>query len=112
MSKTVEKPLQAARERLTQVTEEVKERYDKVAHEVEERAEKASAELKRGAEMARERYEQASTKLHETYDQAHERAEAWKGDLFDFVQEHPGRAIAIAAAAGFIVGLLFRRRSS
>jgi len=111
MSKTAEKPLQAARERFTRIAEEVKDRYDKVAHEVEEHAGKASAELKRGAEVARKRYEEANAKLHETYDRTQERAEKWKGEIVDYVQEYPGRAIAIAAAAGFVIGVLFRRRS-
>jgi ElaB/YqjD/DUF883 family membrane-anchored ribosome-binding protein len=37
-------------------------------------------------------------------------AEEWNRDLNDFVQEHPARAVLMAAGVGFLLGLLFRRR--
>jgi ElaB/YqjD/DUF883 family membrane-anchored ribosome-binding protein len=45
------------------------------------------------------------------YDRAQERAGEVSSDLESFVQQHPGRAVLTAAGVGFLLGLLFRRRS-
>lgn len=109
--------MDAARDTLTGVAEEVKERYEDVAgdvrkrtRDVRKRTRKAGKELRHGAEMARERYQQAGDRLRDGYDRTQDRAREWNRDLNDFVQENPGRALLIAAGAGFLVGLLFRRR--
>lgn len=47
--------------------------------------------------------------LRQGYRQAEERARVLSGDVNDFVQEHPGRAVLIAAGIGFLIGVLVRR---
>lgn len=110
MSKQEKKPLDAARERLTQVAEEAKDRYEKTTADVQKKAHEASEELRRGAEVARKRYEEAEAQLRETYGRAQERARDWNRDLHEYVQEKPGQAVLIAAAVGFVIGLTLRRR--
>jgi ElaB/YqjD/DUF883 family membrane-anchored ribosome-binding protein len=110
MSKNEKKPLEAARERLTHVAEEAKDRYEKATADVQKKAHEASEELRRGAEVARKRYEEAEGQLRETYGRAQERARDWNRDLHEYVQEKPGQAVLIAAAVGFVIGLVLRRR--
>jgi len=103
-------PLDVARETFGRVAEEVKGRYEQVTGDVHRRAERASEDLRRGAETARRRYDDASDTLREGYAEAQQRARLVNRDLDDFVQENPGRAVLMAAAAGFLVGLLLRGR--
>lgn len=100
----------AAREKLQKVGEGIEERYRQVSADVRRGAEKASAELRRGAETAKERYGETTEQLKQGYDRAREQARVYQSDLTDFVQERPGTALAVAAIAGFVVGLLFRGR--
>lgn len=99
-----------AREKINKVTEEIEDRYRQVSADVRRGAEKASAELKRGAETAKQRYGETAEQLKQGYDKAREQAKVYRGDLYEFVQEKPGTALAVAAFAGFVVGLLFRGR--
>lgn len=105
-----QRPLDAARETFGRVAEEVKGRYERATGDVQRRAERASEDLRRGAETARRRYDEASHTLREGYAEAQQRARLVSRDLNDYVQENPGRAVLMAAAAGFLVGLLFRGR--
>lgn len=102
--------MDAARDRLAGVATEAKERYEQVAGDVRRRTRAAGDELRHGAEKARQRYEEAGETLRDTYGRTQERAREWNRDVNDFVQDNPGRALLIAAAVGFVVGLLFRRR--
>jgi ElaB/YqjD/DUF883 family membrane-anchored ribosome-binding protein len=110
MSKHDKTPLDTAREKFTSVAEEAKDRYEKATADVQKKAREATDELRRGADMAKKRYEEAEGQLRETYGRAQERAKDWNRDLHDYVQEKPGQAVLIAAAVGFVVGLLLRRR--
>lgn len=102
--------MDAARDTLTGVAEEVKDTYEDIAGDVRKRTKKAGKELRHGAEMARERYQEAGERLRDGYDRTQDRAREWNRDLNDFVQDNPGRALLIAAGVGFLAGLLFRRR--
>lgn len=102
--------IDAARERLQQVAGQLEDRYRQVSDEVRKGAEKASAELRRGAHAARERGTEAAAQLRKGYGRAREQARGLSKDVSDFVQEKPGTALLIAATAGFVIGLLVRRR--
>jgi ElaB/YqjD/DUF883 family membrane-anchored ribosome-binding protein len=102
----------AARERLQEVAGQLEDRYRQVSAEVRKGAEKASAELRRGAQAARERGAEAAAQLRKGYGRAREQAHTVGKEVSDFVQERPGTALLIAAAAGFVVGLLVRGRRS
>lgn len=102
--------LDDARERLQQVAGRIEERYRQVSDDVRRGAEKASTEVRRGAKAARERGTVAAGQLREGYGRAREQAQTLSQNLSDYVQEKPGTALLAAAAAGFLVGLMFRRR--
>ena len=61
-------------------------------------------------EAAREQYEVTSRQLRAGYTKVRDDVGTVVDDVTDYTRENPGRAILIAAAAGFIVGLLFRPR--
>lgn len=75
----------------------------------------------RGVTQARERFSRLAgqvrdfgggvdrERLRQGYRQAEERARVLSGDVNDFVQTNPGRAVLIAAGIGFLIGLLVRR---
>jgi ElaB/YqjD/DUF883 family membrane-anchored ribosome-binding protein len=102
--------IDAARDRLQQAAGRIEERYKQVSGDVRRGAEKASAELRRGAQSARERGTEAAQQLSRGYGRAREQAQGLSKELSDYVQEKPGTALLAAAAVGFVVGLLFRRR--
>ena len=102
--------LDAAREKFSRVADTVKDRYERASDGVQDRARRASEELRHGAESARQRYQGASETLREGYGRASDQARTFNRDLNDFVQENPGRAVLLATAAGFLIGLLFRGR--
>ena len=56
------------------------------------------------------RMDAARDRLSGMADRTQDQAREWSRDLDDFVQDNPGRALLIAAAVGFVIGLLFRRR--
>jgi ElaB/YqjD/DUF883 family membrane-anchored ribosome-binding protein len=103
-------PLYAAREKFTRVADDLKGRYERATGGFQRKAKDARSELQRGAERARERYDEAGERLRHGYDSASEHAEEWNRDLNHFVQEHPGRAVLMAAGVGFLLGMVFRRR--
>ena len=104
-------PLYVARERFTRVADDLKGRYQRATGGLQRKARDARFELRRGAERAREHYDEAGERLRVGYDRAQERAGEVSSDLESFVQQHPGRAVLTAAGVGFLLGLLFRRRS-
>lgn len=99
-----------ARERFARIAEQVRGRVQHAGQTTGERARRAGDDLRRGAERARERAAVTGDTLREGYGRAEERARVFSGDVNDFVQENPGRAVLIAAGIGFLVGLLARRR--
>lgn len=73
---------------------EARERFSRLAGQVRD--------FGRGHGVDRER-------LRQGYRQAEERARVFSGDVNDFVQTNPARAVLIAAGIGFLIGLLVRR---
>ena len=76
------------------------------ANEFRQAAEAKAHEYK---EKAGEYYTDARAKAEEYYGQARERARTLQDDGEVYVRENPLRALGIAAAAGFVLGLMFRK---
>lgn len=98
--------LDQARERFSRMADQVRH----AGQSTGQRARRAGDDLRRGAERARERAAVTGDTLRQGYGRAEERARVLSGDLNDFVQENPGRAVLFAAGIGFLIGLLARRR--
>ncbi|MEM7483047.1 MAG: hypothetical protein AAF481_17875 [Acidobacteriota bacterium] len=100
-------PVDKARERFQDAAETVQETYRKVSDDVRRGADRAASELKDGAQRSTEA---AARGLRDGFEQVRGQARSLTDDLNDFVQDNPGRAVVVAAAAGFLIGLLFRGR--
>ncbi len=70
------------------------------------RVKKASS---RAGEAAKEGYGVAREKLGHGYERARKDLDQLVGDVNVYVRDNPGRAVLIAAAAGFVLGFLLRR---
>lgn len=68
--------------------------------------EKAAEMRERAAVMLK----RATDKMQDLQDAAFERGKAAARATDDFVHEHPWRAVGIAAAVGFVLGLVVNRR--
>lgn len=90
-----------AKERLGEVARDVEQRYQKVAEEMRKEAEKAKVK-------AREQMGVAAEGLRTGYDKVRKDANELTDDFNDYVRDNPGKSVLIAAAAGFIVGLILR----
>ncbi|MEM7048963.1 MAG: hypothetical protein AAF604_04855 [Acidobacteriota bacterium] len=99
--------LEEARERFQKAAESVSERYQEVSDDVRRGASRATEELRR---EARQGAESAKRNVRQGYERAAGQAKTLSEDLHAFVKENPGRSVAVAAAAGFLIGLLFRGR--
>lgn len=99
-----------ARERFARVADQVKGRVQQAGRVTGQRARRTGDDLRRGAEIARERASVTGDNLRQGYHRAEERAKVFSGDVNDFVQENPGRAVLVAAGIGFLIGLLARGR--
>jgi ElaB/YqjD/DUF883 family membrane-anchored ribosome-binding protein len=97
----LEEGVQAAKERLGDVARDVEQRYQKVAAEMRKEAERAT-------EKARERVDEAMDGLREGYTKVRKEVVEYNDDFNDYVRDNPGKAVLIAAAVGFILGLLLR----
>lgn len=84
-------------------------RYRRVTEDVRRGAERASAEIRRGTETARQTYEEVSENARQTYTRVRSEAGNVSREVTLFVRDNPGKAVAIAAGVGFLLGLLVRR---
>ena len=84
-------------------------RYRSVTEDVRRGAERASAEIRRGTETARQTYEEVSENARQTYTRVRSEAGNVSREVTLFVRDNPGKAVAIAAGVGFLLGLLVRR---
>jgi ElaB/YqjD/DUF883 family membrane-anchored ribosome-binding protein len=101
----------AARERFQRLSDDVQGQARKVGEEVRRGAERASREFRRGAERAKEAYDDMTHRARQTYRKVQTKASDVTHEVNRFVRDNPGKSIAIAAAVGFLIGLLVRRRS-
>ena len=81
--------------------EDAKEKVKSASRVVHEQSVKAS-------EYARDRYGVASESLRDGYGRARKDLDKLQQDVTTYVQDNPGRAVLIAAAAGFFIGFLIR----
>jgi ElaB/YqjD/DUF883 family membrane-anchored ribosome-binding protein len=81
----------AAKEKLSQVSATVREQAG------------------RAGEVARERYDAAAQTLRSGYDRASKDLGKLGDDVSAYVRDNPGRSVVAAAAVGFVIGLLVRR---
>jgi len=102
----------SARQRFQRLGEEVQSKYKKVSEDVRRGAERASEEIRRGAERARETYEEVAENAQRTYQRARSEAGNVSREVSLYVRDNPGKALLMAAGAGFLLGLLARGRGS
>lgn len=102
--------IDSAREKIHHLADDMQQRFERASGDVRRGAEKASREVRRGADAARVKVDQASENLRQGYTRARTHADAYSREIGDYVKENPGRSVIAAAAVGFLVGLLFRRR--
>lgn len=60
-------------------------------------------------QAATEQYEQARGTAEEYYDRGRESVQQWQHDLETYVQEKPIKALLIAAGAGMVFGMIWKR---
>ncbi len=101
-----------ARERVQDVAGKVNERLSEVDMnekfgEVQEAARRRASKAK---EVAQEQYAVRSEQLKDGYSKVQDNMHTVSDDLGSFVRQNPGRAVLIAAGAGFLIGMLFRGR--
>jgi ElaB/YqjD/DUF883 family membrane-anchored ribosome-binding protein len=87
----------------------VQDRYRKVSDDVRRGAERARAEFQRGTERAKDTYHNAAESAREGYGRLRDNAGNVTNEVSAFVRDNPARAVLIAAAAGFLLGMLVRR---
>lgn len=92
-----------AKERLHHLGEEAGKRYEKLSGDVRRGAERASA-------VAQQRYKETSETLRTGYTKVRKDLDGLTSDVNTYVRDNPGRSVLIAAAVGFLLGLLFRGR--
>lgn len=73
-----------------------------------------SGRFGRAKEYMGEQYERASDAMRDSYNNIREKVEDADfgeilGQVRTYVRSHPGKALLISVAAGFVVGLLLRR---
>ena len=99
--------LEAAREKFSEVVETkirgIKDGAGKAKKSVKESADRVSA-------GARETYDGARETTKQGYDKVTKDLEHLGEDVNEYVRHNPGKAIAMAIGAGFVLGLLLRGR--
>lgn len=99
--------LESAREKFGEVVESkirgVKQGAGKATESVKETAERVSA-------SAREKYEGAREGARHGYEKVTKDLEHLGEDVNEYVRQNPGKAVAMAVGAGFLLGILLRGR--
>ncbi len=99
--------LEAARDKFSEVVDTkirgIKHGAGKATQTVKEQAERVSA-------GAREKYDDARETARQGYDKVTKDFQHLSEDVNEYVRHNPGKAVAIAAGAGFILGMLLRGR--
>ena len=99
--------LASAREKFGDVVESkirgIKEGGGRASEAVRERAQRAT-------EGAREKYEGAREGARQGYERVSKDLEHLGEDVNEYVRHNPGKAVAMALGAGFVLGILLRGR--
>ena len=101
--KAVQERLQTAREKFSEVTENLGKGAGSASTKVKEKAGQVST-------VARERYGVAAERAKQGYDKARKDLDHLTQDVNEYVRDNPGKAVLIAAGIGFLIGLIFRGR--
>ena len=102
--KAVQERLQTAREKFTEVADNLGKGAGSASTKVKEKAGQVST-------AARERYGVAAERARQGYDKARKDLDNLTQDVNEYVRDNPGKAVLIAAGVGFLLGLIFRGRS-
>jgi len=102
-----EERLESAREKFSEAVESkirgIKGGAKKATRTVKKKAEHVSAE-------AREKYEGARDSARQGYETVTTNLDQLGEDVKEYVQHNPGKSIAMALGAGFLLGILLRGR--
>lgn len=112
------RPIDRAKEKVTEKVDQTREvvadrlasareKFQDVAGETSEKLRERTADARA---VAKERYEATSEQLRHKYEDVQKGVDELLDDVGEFVRDNPGKAVLMAAGAGFLLGLLFRRR--
>ena len=112
--KAVQERLQTAREKFSEVADNLGRGAGSASSKVKEKAGEASAKVKEKAGQvstaAREGYDVAAERAKQGYDKARKDLDHLTSDVNEYVRDNPGKSVLIAAGVGFLIGLIFRGR--
>lgn len=98
--------LEAGKSHARQAAEDLRTAAEAKARELRSAAEAKANEFRSAAEAKADEFRH---RAEDYYGQARERARTLQEDGEAYVRENPMRAVVQALAAGFVLGLLFRR---
>lgn len=94
----------------SRTVESTKNRVDRAADSVERGMHSATDRTADAADRVAARAERARRRGGEVVDDAMQHADDWLDSARGFVRERPTQSVAIAVAAGWLIGSLLRRR--
>lgn len=97
-------------ERVKSVSETAKKRGSRFSRHGAAIGRRALSSASSVGSKARERYGDKVVYLQQGYTQTRDHALGWSDEIADFVRASPGRAVLGAVLAGFLVGMVTRRR--
>ncbi len=105
-------PVADVRQKVTKLAADAQTKFQDVSKDVRRGAERASEEIKKGYERAsqsaRESYDDASRSVRKGYKKVRKDFDGLSKDVNEYVRDNPGKSVLMAAAAGFVIGLLLR----
>ncbi len=104
----VSERLDRAREKFSGVVEGMEKKVKKIGEGAERTGQQVRESAEKATVAAKERYEVAREKVKQGYDSARKNLDHLGDDVNEYVRDNPGRSLLIAAAVGFLLGLLLR----
>ncbi len=108
--KAAAEKLQAARAKVSEIAGGVEKRAEKVKSGAGKAAQQVRDSAGRAGEAARERFDVARESVRHGYDRVTKDLDQLSKDVTEYVRHNPGKAVAIAAGVGFLIGILVRGR--
>ncbi len=103
----VTEKVEQTREAMADRLASAREKFQDVAGETSEKLRERTADARAAA---REKYDATAEQLKHKYEDVQKGVDELLGDVNEFVRDNPGKAVLMAVGAGFLLGLLFRRR--